>query len=298
MSEHAPAVGASVVVPVGVVDNALTRQLRALTLQESAPHFEIVLSRNTADHDAARRLDRLVGEFGDDRVRIVVATDHVGAAYARNVGAQCARGETLAFCDADDVAHPAWLARLSAALGHYDAVGGRLIDRGLSKQLQQARPPTTPDKLPSFLGVPYIPTCSLATRRTVYEAVGGFDETLVRCEDIAFGWVASTKGFTLGFAKDALLDYYHRPGVLPMLRQHYWYGKGMSQVLKRYGLPQADGWSSPTGIGLLRPNSQPGEPGQHRSVAWHLRRASLGAGRFVGLVQERTYRRRQNLKIR
>lgn len=286
------AVGASVVVPVGVVDDALTRQLRALTGQESAPPYEVVLSRNTADHDATQRLDRIVAEIGDERVRVVVATEHVGAAYARNVGARCARGETLAFCDADDVAHRTWLARLSDALGHYDAVGGRLIDRGLSNRLRQARPPTTPDELPSFLGVPYIPTCSLATRRTVFEAVGGFDESLVRCEDIAFGWVASTKGFALGFATDALLDYYHRPGVLPMLRQHYWYGKGMSQVLNRYGLPQSDGWSSPTGIDLLRPNSQPGKPGQSRPLAWHLRRASLAVGRVVGLLQERIAERR------
>ena len=91
------------------------------------------------------------------------------------------------------------------------------------------------------------------------------------------------------FAGDAVTDYRHRPGLSAMVRQHVQYGRGMSQVLMRYGLPEGSGWSHPRGAALLRPN---GQPGGSRSAAGLLRRASLGVGRAVGIVSETVRKRR------
>jgi GT2 family glycosyltransferase len=272
----------SVVVPVGGVDDPLAEQLRALVGQETERPYEVVLALNSSDAGTRRALEEIVAGLGDPRVRVVDATDRRGAAHARNVGARHARGGLLVFCDADDVAQPGWLEGMVSALAEHDAVGGRLVDFGLSGRQAAMRPPATPDTLPTFLGVPYIVSASLALSRDLFDEVGGFDEELVRGEDIALSWRLLDADRTLGFAPDATIHYRHRPGLPGFLKQHYLYGQGMAQVLARYGVP---GEAEPTtGLAALRPNGQTGGRGSWVVV---VRRGALASGRLVGLVKER-----------
>lgn len=272
----------SIVVPVGGVDGPLAQQLEALVGQATDRAYEVVLALNASDPGTRRELDRLVGGLDDPRIRVVDATDRRGAAHARNVGAREARGDLLVFCDADDVAQTGWLDGMVDALHGHDAVGGRLVDFGLSGRQAAMRPPATPGELPSFLGVPYIVSASLALRRDLFDEVGGFDEELVRGEDIALSWRLIDADRSLGFAPDATILYRHRPGLVDFLKQHYLYGQGMAQVLARYGVP---GEAEPTtGLSALRPN---GQPGGRRSWVVVARRGALASGRLVGLVKER-----------
>ncbi len=279
----------SVVVPVGRVDVLLAAQLDALVDQRIEAPYEVVLARNIDDAGAVAALDALVGSVGDRRVRIVPAAGRRGAAHARNAGVAASGGDVLAFCDADDIVHPTWLQTLVGALASYDAVGGRLDDFGLSERQQQIRPPATPGTLPTFLGVPYIVSASMAVTRAVFDEVGGYDEDLVRCEDIALSWTLLGRGRRLGFVTESGVSYRHRPGLYPLVKQHFHYGRGMSQVLLRYGVPDGVGFTKPTGAGLLRPN---GQPGGRRSLAGLLRRGALAAGRVSGIVEERLSGRR------
>jgi GT2 family glycosyltransferase len=257
----------SVVVPVGGVDDPLAEQLRALVGQETERPYEVVLALNSSDAGTRRALEEIVTGLGDPRVRVVEASDRRGAAHAR---------------DADDVAQPGWLEGMVSALAEHDAVGGRLVDFGLSGRQAAMRPPATPDTLPTFLGVPYIVSASLALSRDLFDEVGGFDEELVRGEDIALSWSLLDADRSLGFAPDATIHYRHRPGLPGFLKQHYLYGQGMAQVLARYGVP---GEAEPTtGLAALRPNGQTGGRGSWVVV---VRRGALASGRLVGLVKER-----------
>lgn len=284
----------SVVVPVGQVDEVVSLQLRALSEQDIDADFDVVVVCNTESTTSLRRLDDLVREIGDQRFGVVHAPHRRGAAHARNVGAAAGHGTTLAFCDADDVVDRGWLAALTRALDDADAVGGRLIDTGLTPRQQRARPPTTPGRLPEFFGVPYMVSANMAVSREAFERVGGFDETLIRCEDIALSWQLIVAGYRIAFAADAQVTYRHRSGVGAMVRQHVAYGRGMGQLLVGYGIPDGDGWIRPTGPDLLRPN--PSSPqrtpsGEHRSIPLVLlRRSSLAIGRTVGVLE--AWRRR------
>jgi cellulose synthase/poly-beta-1,6-N-acetylglucosamine synthase-like glycosyltransferase len=212
---------------------------------------------------------------------VVAAHGRRGPSHARNQGARAAGGDLLAFCDADDVVHPTWLEEVSQALVDHEAVGGRLIGFGSSARFASARPPATPDELPRFMGVPYILTANLGVRRSAFLAVGGFDEWLGTCEDIALSWSLLAAGCSLGWAPEACVDYRHRDGVRAMVGQHARYGCGMSQLLLRYGIPGVDGsWLRPGRL-LLRGN---GQPGAARSALSSLRRAAIAAGRMGGLV--------------
>ena len=202
----------------------------------------------------------------------------------------------LAFCDGDDLVHHDWLARLIAGLDTADAVGGRLIDFADTGELPKWRPPATPDALPMFLGVPYLVSANMAIRRVLFDAVGRFDESLTRCEDIAISWRLIDTGSKLAFVADANVEYRVRASVTAMLRQHYFYGIGMSEVLARIGRPggiaSGDESSGATSLlqrlRMLKPNNQ---PGGLRSPIGILRKAAIGAGRVVGLLRESRSRR-------
>ncbi|MEP6624206.1 MAG: glycosyltransferase, partial [Acidimicrobiia bacterium] len=209
-------VGASVVIPVGAVDAGLDRQVEAVFGQTAVDRFECILALNCPTPidpaDVARRWE--VPEHIS--LRVLPARERRGAAYARNIGARHARGDLLAFCDADDVAETGWLYALIEALAELDAVTGCVIDVFPDRRSASWHPPATPDTLPRFLGRPYLLSGNLGVRRAAFEMVGGFDESLTRCEDIALGWALTRAGFTIGYAPDAHLSYFHRVGFAAM----------------------------------------------------------------------------------
>jgi glycosyltransferase involved in cell wall biosynthesis len=280
----------SVVIPAGSVDKGLVQQLRAVAAQSCEEPFEVVVALNSAEVDAVRELaevlDRIVTEFDGSRVRSVVAADRRSAAYARNCGATAATGSRLVFCDSDDIVRAGWLAALLERLTTSGAVGGRLVEFSDDGEVPSWRPPATPGGLPTFLGHPYLVSASMAIHRGDFFEVGGFDESLTRGEDIALSWRLIKAGHHLAYAADAVVDYRVRGSITQMVRQHYLYGIGMSQVLLREGVPGSEASGRPSG--LLRPNNQ---PGGLRSPVGLLRKAALGAGRLVGILQDRLKRR-------
>ncbi|MFV0260112.1 MAG: glycosyltransferase [Acidimicrobiales bacterium] len=270
----------SVIMPVGGVDDLVRPAIESVLDQKTDLRFEVLLSLNTADPAAGSALRTLVEVLDDDRLRIVPSHTSPGAAGARNGGVPAARADVLAFCDADDLADPGWLDALVAGLDGYDAVTGHVDETTLAPAHQSAwRPPATPGALPRFHGHEYILSGNLAVRRVAFEAVSGFDTDLTRCEDIAFGWSLVRAGYRIGFVPEAVILYRHREGLWPMLRQHYLYGRGHSEVLVRYGLPGGEAESST----LLRPNGQRAE---RITLQGTLRRGAIALGRVRGLAGE------------
>lgn len=283
----APAV--AVVIPVGRVDSDLTIQIRRVLGQNVDRSFGVVLSVNTDSMVAHSDVDAIVDELGDERLSHIDSSAVRGAAHARNAGLAACTAERVAFCDADDRVHDGWLAALMLGLDTYDAVTGRVVDVFPAPHMAHWHPPATPGALPTFLGTPYLLSGNLAVRRMAFESVGGFDETLTRCEDIALGWDLIRSGYSLGYVDDAVIDYVHRPGVRAMLRQHYMYGRGMSEVLARHGLQRGSGSATPRGMKMLRPNAQ---RASKRTIVGTMRRGAIATGRVRGMIGSRSVRTR------
>lgn len=272
---------AAVVIPVGSIDAILAQQLARVLAQTDVALNEVVLSVNSAASEVASGVRSVVDAAGDERVRIVDSSESKGAAHARNVGAAASTASVIGFCDADDLVHPGWLAALVKGLVEFDAVSGDVVDVFPDERMRHWYPSTTSGELNRFLGKPYLLTGNLAIRREAFDSVGGFDETLTRCEDIALSWSLLRAGYSIGHAAGALIDYRHRDGVSAMLRQHYSYGRGMSEVLRTFGAPAAEGRRA-SSLGLLRPN---GQSTLRPSVASVMRRSAIAAGRLRGLVR-------------
>ena len=286
MSANAEPPTVTVVVPVGRVDVRLETQLRALQRQRYAEPWELLLVLNRPGEDGA--LDELLASVALPAT-VVDASGTRSASHARNAGARAARADLLAFCDADDEVAENWLEEIVSGLSAHEVVGGHLDEDRLAVPGQEHwRPPATPGELPMFLGDPYVVTANMGIRRELFNEVGGFDESLVRGEDIALSWLLLRRGLALGYSPKAVVYYRHRAGMRAMVSQHFHYGRGMSQVLVRY--PRPGGGSRG---GLLRPNKQ---PVARRSWMHYLRRGSLAAGRAAGLIEETVRRLRRRTR--
>lgn len=116
-------------------------------------------------------------------------------AVARNAGVRVSRGEILCFIDADCILHSDWLRKI--------------VDVFQSTTAHAVQSLILPTKYPHkesaknfplyHLGRPFVDTKACAIYRKVFDAVGGFDERLVRCEDIDLSWRMNQHGFSIEF---------------------------------------------------------------------------------------------------
>ena len=89
------------------------------TLRQAAVDVELIVVDDASTDDTANIVSALAE--GDDRITLIRQAKNAGAAATRNVAIDCARGEWLAFVDADDLVEPQRsrrlldLARISAA---------------------------------------------------------------------------------------------------------------------------------------------------------------------------------------
>jgi GT2 family glycosyltransferase len=220
----------SVVIAARNAADTIERQLEALRSQDYAGELEVVIADNgSTDATRARVLawtDRLPG------LRVVDAAEVAGAAHARNVGIGAATNEIVVVCDADDVVAPHWIELLVDALSTSDLVTGGVVvwDGGAF--------PATPD--PYVMGtagfgfLPILSTGCLGLHRSAWQALGGFDETLVTCEDVDFAWRAQLRGYTLELLPDAFVYYrvIKQPGVA--FRKAVEYGRFQPMLYRRY----------------------------------------------------------------
>lgn len=116
-------------------------------------------------------------------------------AAVRNAGARLARGETLAFIDADSRIHPDTFSAIDAALARRDVVGGAtgvLPDRwslGIAMTWLLMVPVVLLTRMDA--GVVFC-------RRADFEALGGYDEGRDIAEDVAFLWALKRYGAQRG----------------------------------------------------------------------------------------------------
>jgi glycosyltransferase involved in cell wall biosynthesis len=223
----------SVVIPAYNAAATLAEQLEALAAQRYEDDWEVVVVDNGSSDDTADLARRYRRRF--KALTVVDGGPTRGHSAPRNAGAAAARGELLAYCDADDVVAPGWLAAIADAARHYDLVGGWLDVRPLNDQATRSwHQPWPRDRLRSWL-LPYAVSANFAIWADVLRDLDGWSSDYeAGGEDTELSWRAQLAGYRLGFAPDAVIYYRYRSGLRATARQSYAIGINCERILRDY----------------------------------------------------------------
>ena len=164
----------SVIIPVRNGESYLGEAIASVRRQSRAPLEIVIVDDGSTDGTAA-----VVETLGSD-IRLI-RQPHSGVTVSRNRGVRAARGDLIAFLDCDDVWTDGKLATqvpillehsdIQVALGHTRRMWTPAARDGASSGLRMTEP-----ELALHLGAALI-------RRSTFETIGAFDETLPRAED-------------------------------------------------------------------------------------------------------------------
>lgn len=193
----------SIVVPTFDRADELPALIASLEQQRAPFPFEVVIVNDGSRDDSGVTLGRLVAASALSLV-VVRLDSNRGPAAARNVGWRRAAAPLVAFTDDDCRPRPDWLAQLVAGLTDADLVQGVTVPD-----------PDEAERLGPFARSLEVtteglyPTCNVAYRRTVLEAMYGFDERFRKsCDDTDLAWRAREWGARTAFVPEAVV--YHR----------------------------------------------------------------------------------------
>lgn len=240
---------ASVVIPARNVADTIGDQLDALARQDfptdhdGATRFEVLVCDNGSTDTTAETVRTRIPMVPYD-LRVIDASAVVGAAHARNVGADVARGELLVFCDGDDRVHPGWVTAMVAALQDADVVSGALETETLNSELVRSwRFAPSRDEASYWPGFLALTTgANFGVRTGAYRSVGGCDETYVDSgEDTDLAFRLQLAGFVHGHTSDGLVAYRLRSDLSGLWWQSVRCGRANVRLFdeyRRYGMPR------------------------------------------------------------
>ena len=225
----------SVVIPCFNAESLIGEQLEALTRQDWDHPWEIVVSDNGST-DASRAVaERFHARLPS--LRVVDSSGVEGAAHARNVGIEHARGDLILNCDADDVVADNFVAAMAKALETHDFVACRLEEHRLNEpwiagSWKNGQSTGLLGSSSRFL--PFGGGGTLGFKRFVFEAVGGFDPELRAREDNDFCWRVQLQGIPLHFVAETAVHYRYPVTYSHMYRQSRLLAEYQVLLYKRY----------------------------------------------------------------
>jgi O-antigen biosynthesis protein len=170
----------------------------------------------------------------------IINQENKGLSVARNVGAEAATGEIVAYTDSDCVADPDWLTYLV----------GKMVDGNLAACGGPNFPPPEDSLVPAAVAVSpggpthvlisdevaeHIAGCNMAFRRDALLELGGFDPIYRAAgDDVDICWRFQDAGYTIGFSAAAVVWHFRRNTVKAYVNQQRGYGKAEALVYAKH----------------------------------------------------------------
>ncbi|HXP31235.1 MAG TPA: glycosyltransferase [Stellaceae bacterium] len=197
------------------------------------PDYEVIVVN---DGSTDRTLE-IAERFGFCRI---ISQPNMGLSAARNVGAEAATGEIVAYTDSDCVADPDWLTYLIAKMESADLVacGGPNFpppEDSLVPAAVAVSPGGPTHVLLSDDVAEHIAGCNMAFRREVLLRLGGFDPVFRAAgDDVDICWRFQDAGYTIGFSPAAVVWHFRRNTVKAYIGQQRGYGKAEALVYSKH----------------------------------------------------------------
>lgn len=235
----------SVIVPVRNEAAFIRRTLEQLLAQDYDPRrFEVLVADGRSD-DATREIVRAMQEQHAN-LRLLDNSRRLSSA-GRNAGIRAGRGDILVVVDGHcELDNPHYLRDLTDAFERSEAecVGRpQPLDVSTATSLQKAiaaarssRLGHHPDSHIYSAAEGFVPPQSVAVayRRSIFGAVGMFDESFDACEDVEFNHRLDKAGFRCYFTPRVGVRYFPRAGLRGLFRQMMRYGRGRVRLLRKH----------------------------------------------------------------
>jgi mycofactocin system glycosyltransferase len=217
----------TVIIPVRNRPREIAACLQSLSrLEYSREKIEIIVIDDASD-------DGTPDVISTFPVQFIALKERRQASFCRNLGAQKARGDILAFLDSDCVADPLWLRELIPAFSDPSggAVGGAVdayyTKKGLDcyekvkSSLNMGSWAKSSHEMNPFF---YLPSCNLLVRRALFLLLQGFKEDMHVGEDVDFCWKLQDEGHRIEYRPVGTVYHRHRNTIRGFCARRFDYG--------------------------------------------------------------------------
>lgn len=223
---------ASIIIPTYNSAKTITRCLTSI-LNQDYDNLEIIV----VDDGSTDETVKLVSKFPP--IKLILNRKNKGPSHARNIGITNSTGEIIILLDSDSyVENKAWVRQHIEAHSRHDKclIGGGIqgVGRGFWGKAESyfwiTNIPQAGQERP--FAIAHLVTNNLSFRRNIFDAVGGFDESIRSGEDIIFCQEAERLGFKLIMVSNMLIYHQDRAGII---RRWFRYGQDRP-ILKKKGV--------------------------------------------------------------
>ena len=193
--------------------------------------WELILVNDGGEHS----FSAITADMFNQLPLTLIDIEHGGPAKARNAGEKIARGEFVVFTDDDCRVDKNWLRAFEKGFADstFEALGGKILNpypdnipaETWSRYMDYLRNELMRDKDNNLL---LLISNNAAYRRTIFEKLGGFDETFpyAAAEDSELGIRLAGAGYHQVYWPDAIIWHDHKNTYGGYLRQQFRYGQG------------------------------------------------------------------------
>ena len=215
----------SIIIPAHNEETLIKRAIDSILFQ-TFREYEIIISNDGSTDNTQKIVENLIKK--DKRIKIINRKKGHSAAFARNKGAEIAKGKVLVFLDADCIVSKNFLEKIHRELKKADAfavdcfaIKNSFVNYALSGL-------TVPVKLEKRTYSKYDVDSPMffTIKKKAYDTIKGYNEDLFYFEDEDFAKRFYSKGFKTLFVEGAF-QYFELPSSFrEFLRQCKWIAKG------------------------------------------------------------------------
>lgn len=219
----------SVIIPAHNEEKYIGRCLARLGLQTLPTNqFEVIV----VDNGSVDNTLSIVNKFKQSLPLQVISRPNASISAVRNFGASIAKGEIVAFLDADCLPNSEWLTHALQLAPNHSIWGAHYLipeDATWVSKVWSAYQAKEYDGAVSF-----IPGSNLFIRHTDFDALKGFDESIRTSEDVEFCGRAREAGMAvIAFRSLAVVHEGIPRSLLQFYRQNRWHGKQLLRLFLR-----------------------------------------------------------------
>lgn len=212
----------------------INNTLKGIIQEQTQLPDEIVVVNGGGENDCSKTLAYWKTQFDGLRE---IKTQNINLANSRNIGLPQCIGDIIIQTDDDAVPFPDYIEKHIESHKNYPeagVIGGDVIDSSGDSLLFKVADATTFPHYNTLTEVRTVPGVNSSYKKEVVKAVGDYDTTLFRGEDVDYNWRAIQEGWKVLFFPNIKVYHHHRATWKGLFNQHYMYGRAYFLVRKKW----------------------------------------------------------------